>query len=87
MIKDLLNYNTPISKGDRQKYGFDFGTSSEISGEKKGENGQYTIKCPMLMKKFSSLRQKALNNAKESLRHRIKSYKLQIHLYIRNLQI
>ena len=43
--------------------------------------------CPMLMKKFSSLHQKVPNNAKESLRHRIKSYKLQLHLYIRNLQI
>ena len=42
--------------------------------------------CPMLMKKFSSLHQKVPNNAKESLRHRIKSYKLQLHLYIRNLQ-
>lgn len=28
--------------------------------------------CPMLMKKFSSLHQKVPNNAKESLRHRIK---------------
>lgn len=28
--------------------------------------------CPILMKKFSSLRQKVLNNAKESLRHQIK---------------
>ena len=43
--------------------------------------------CPMLMKKFSSLHQKVPNNAEESLRRRIKSYKLQIHLYIRNLQI
>lgn len=43
-MKNLLNYNAPIPKGDRQKYGFDFGTSSEISGEEKGENGQYTIK-------------------------------------------
>lgn len=43
--------------------------------------------CPMLMKKFSSLHQKVLNNAKESLRHRIKCCKLQFHLYIRNLQI
>ena len=43
--------------------------------------------CPMLMKKFSSLHQKVPNNAKESLLHRIKSYKLQLHLYIRNLQI
>ena len=43
--------------------------------------------CPMLMKKCSSLRQKVPNNAEESLRHRTKSYKLQLHLYIRNLQI
>ena len=42
-MKNLLNYNAPIPKGDRQKYEFDFGTSSEISGEEKGENGQYTI--------------------------------------------
>ena len=56
MIKDLLNYNTPIPKGDRQKYGFDFGTSSEISGEEKGENGQYTIKLSYVNEKvlFSS---------------------------------
>jgi hypothetical protein len=56
MIKDLLNYNTPIPKGDRQKYGFDFGTSSEISGEEKGENGQYTIKLSHVNEKvlFSS---------------------------------
>ena len=43
--------------------------------------------CPILMKKFSSLHQKVPNNAEKSLRHRIKSYKLQLHLYIRNLQI
>lgn len=43
--------------------------------------------CPILMKKFSSLHQKVPNNAEKSLRHRIKSYKLQFHLYIRNLQI
>ena len=42
--------------------------------------------CPILMKKFSSLHQKVPNNAEKSLRHRIKSYKLQLHLYIRNLR-
>ena len=58
-MKNLLNYNAPIPKGDRQKYGFDFGTSSEISGEEKGEkgeNGQYTIKLSHINEKvlFSS---------------------------------
>ena len=43
--------------------------------------------CPILLKKFSSLHQKVPNNAEKSLRHRIKSYKLQLHLYISNLQI
>lgn len=55
--------------------------------KRRGKMVKIQFSCPILMKKFSSLRQKVLNNAKESLRHRIKSYKLQIHLYIRNLQI
>ena len=50
-MKNLLNYNAPIPKGDRQKYGFDFGTSSEISGEEKGENAQYTIKLSHINEK------------------------------------
>ena len=54
--KRLIKLQYSHTKGDRQKYGFDFGTSSEISGEEKGENGQYTIKLSHVNEKvlFSS---------------------------------